>query len=108
MLDINTLNYIKYIKSNKEILDIILNNCTIDIIQEYETEEKCKFNPYTLGHYNINQERFFNHVINIELNNKSIKVFNDIINNNKHNELIKAINNIISNNDLDRLIDAIK
>lgn len=102
------MNYIKYIDSNRHILETILNNCTINIIQEYEKKGENKWNHYTLTYYNVSYDQYSNHIIDIKLNNKSIKVFNDIMNNNKHNELITAINNISNNPQYDRLIDAIK
>lgn len=106
--DINTMNYIKYIDSNRGIFDTILNNCTINIIQEYEKEGENKWNDYRLTYYDVPCNRYFNHIIDIKLNDKSIKCFNDVINNNKHKELNTSINNIFTDNDRDKLIDAIK
>lgn len=75
-----TMNYTNHIISNKEnAINTLLNNCTIDIVQEFENPDFEQWNAYRFVHYTPRERRFFNHVTNIQLSNKSIGVFNDML-----------------------------
>lgn len=82
--NIHTMNYIEFIGVNSEnAINTILNNCTINIVQEFENEGDKKPNVYEYdygpNYYTVDRSRFFNHVTKIQLSNKSIRVFNDMM-----------------------------
>lgn len=78
--NIFTMNYIEYIGANRErAINTLLTNCTIDIVQEFETPDFAQWNAYRFLSYTIHHRRFFNHVTKIQLSNKSIGLFNDMM-----------------------------
>lgn len=82
-----TMNYLEYIRANKEkAINTLLTNCTIDIVQEFENPDFKQWNAYRFEHYTPRHRGFFNHVTKIQLSNKSIGIFNDMMKLDKLNQ----------------------